>query len=93
MVAQRALEISSQCGLQRETTGARTRIDLLRELDNHRRRPPEVPDTLKIGLTRILFAVYNFTARMFLLDYYEQFRRISVPKRFDDAEILEKCCI
>ena len=45
-VAQQALEISLASGLQRETTGARRRIDLLRELDNHRRHPPEVPATL-----------------------------------------------
>ena len=45
-VAQQALEISLASGLQRETTGARRRIDLLRELDNHRRHPPEVPVTL-----------------------------------------------
>ena len=45
-VAQQALEISLASGLQRETTGARRRIDLLRELDNHRRHPPEVPGTL-----------------------------------------------
>ena len=45
-VAQQALEISLASGLQRETTGARRRIDLLRELDNHRRHPPEVTATL-----------------------------------------------
>ena len=44
--AQHALEVSLQCGLQREITGAIRRIDLLRELDNERLRPPEVPDTL-----------------------------------------------
>ena len=41
--AQQALSVSLQSGLQRETAGAMRRMNLLRELDNNRRRPPEVP--------------------------------------------------
>lgn len=44
--AQKALDVSMQSGLVRETTGALQRINLLRELDDLRRRPPELPDGL-----------------------------------------------
>jgi len=44
--AQQALDVSMQSRLVRETTGAIQRINLLRELDDLRQRPPEVPDDL-----------------------------------------------
>ena len=42
--AEQALDISRQSGLQREAAGAVSRVNLLIELDNLRRRPPIVPD-------------------------------------------------
>ena len=44
--ARKALDVSMQAGLVRETTGAIQRINLLTELDDLRRRPPELPDGL-----------------------------------------------
>ncbi|XP_022780329.1 uncharacterized protein LOC111321654 isoform X2 [Stylophora pistillata] len=44
--AQQALDISRQSGLQREAAGATSRVNLLRELDDLRRRPPIVPDCM-----------------------------------------------
>lgn len=44
--AEQALDISRQSGLQREAAGAVSRVNLLRELDNLRRRPPIVPDCM-----------------------------------------------
>lgn len=44
--AEQALDISRQSGLQREAAGAVSRVNLLRGLDDLRRRPPIVPDCM-----------------------------------------------
>ena len=44
--AQKARDVSMQSRLVRETTGAIQRITILRELDDLRRRPPELPESL-----------------------------------------------